>query len=83
MLWTRAYPPAEAYQAVTNRCNAIRARGPFTFSLQRNPSEGYESLVISDVRDAEENDIAPSHFRLIGQTLPEKEFWIEKGVFIH
>jgi len=79
----QGHPPAEAYQVVTNRCNAIRARGPFTFSLQRNPSEGYESLVISDVRDAEENDIAPSDFRLIGQTLPEKEFWIEKGVFIH
>lgn len=75
--------PAEAYQEATRRCNAIRAKGPFSFSLQRNPSEGYESLAISEVRDSEENDIAPSYFRLIGQTLPEKEFWIEKGVLIY
>lgn len=67
---------------LNNKIQSINMRAPFEISLLRDRGEGYESIAIDEVNDREENSIPKGHFELIRQSLPEEEYWIERGVNI-
>ena len=62
--------------------NQLMSKGPFTIKLERDLNLP-DSLNITEVIDGDENNIPVTRFKIVGQSLPEEEYWIEKGVHIH
>ena len=65
---------------LNQKIQGVQAKCPLTFKITRDPSNGYESVSIEDVTDQGGNTLPSSQFQLIQQTLPEEEYWMEKGV---
>ena len=79
----RGTSESQAHLEVMEKTNELLAKNPFTMKLERDLSEGYESLKIVEIIDGNDEDVQPKKFNLIGQSLPEEEYWIEKGVHVH
>ena len=67
---------------LNNKIQSIHMRGPFQITISRDRGEGFESISIDEVNDREGNSIPKGNFELIMQSLPEEEYWIERGVNI-
>ena len=67
---------------LNNKIQSIHMKGPFEFIIARDRGEGFEAISIDEVNDKEGNSIPKGNFELIRQSLPEEEYWIERGVNI-
>ena len=56
---------------------------PFKISFSRDIEKDKEEMVIEEITDYEQNEISKSYFKLVVQTLPNKEgYWLDSGEFI-
>jgi hypothetical protein len=67
---------------LNDRIQDLLMRGPFDLTLSRDLAEGFEDIQIEEVTDREDNTVSSRHFKLIRQSLPEEEYWFERGVHI-
>ena len=67
---------------LNDKIQDLLMRGPFELTLSRDLAEGFEDLRIEEVTDREDNTISSRHFKLIRQSLPDEEYWFERGVHI-
>ena len=81
-LKSRGLTDVQCEDEMNDRIQELHKRGPFQISLSRDRGEGFESIVIDEVSDNQENSISPSNFEMIRQSLPEEEYWIERGINI-
>jgi hypothetical protein len=60
----------------------LRMRMPYKVTFSREFEKDKEQIVISEILDHEQNDIAKGYFELNLQTLPEKAgYWLDTGQF--
>lgn len=67
---------------LNDRIQDLLMRGPFDLTLSRDLAEGFEDIRIEEVTDREDNTVPSRHFNLIRQSLPDEEYWFERGVHI-
>ena len=60
----------------------LRMRMPFHISFSREFEKDKEQIIISEILDNEQNDVAKIYFELNLQTLPERAgYWLDTGQF--
>ena len=62
------------------KVTGIQAQCPLSIHLSRNEAEGFEDLNIIQVTDSEGNDVQSTSLQLIQRSLPDEEYWTEKGI---
>ena len=58
----------------------IQAQCPLSILISRNEAAGFEDLNIIQVTDSAGNDVQSTSLHLIQRSLPEEEYWMEKGI---
>lgn len=77
-LVNQGLPPSQ----LNDKIQDLLMRGPFELTLIRDLAEGFEDIRIEDVTDREGNAVPARNFDLIQQSLPDEEYWFERGVHI-
>lgn len=67
---------------LNDRIQDLLMRGPFELTLTRDLAEGFEDIRIEEVTDQQGDPVASRLFELIRQSLPDEEYWFERGVHI-
>ena len=74
---------SDVNDAIENFKHKLRMKLPFKISFSRDIEKDKEEMVIEEITDYEQNEISKSYFKLVVQTLPNKEgYWLDSGEFI-